>query len=211
MAVLKHWRKTWECEQIKQIVGLGSGAKPPLHFPFPTTLSVLKLFHFHRFRQSQKATLCASVLHWAGDFPVNGLAGNMGRRRRRQREEEAEAEGFIGDDEIKKGPWKAEEDEVLISHVNKHGPRDWSSIRSKGLLHRTGKSCRLRWVNKLRPNLKKYAQNYCFRSCILRVRRFVRLKTSCQQDIFNGFPFVCVLLENGLLPKFWEKCYFSGI
>ena len=59
-------------------------------------------------------------------------------------------------EEIKKGPWKAEEDEVLINHVNKYGPRDWSSIRSKGLLQRTGKSCRLRWVNKLRPNLKKY-------------------------------------------------------
>ncbi|KAJ4884953.1 myb-like HTH transcriptional regulator family protein [Raphanus sativus] len=36
-----------------------------------------------------------------------------------------------------------------------YGPCDWSSIRSKGLLQRTGKSCRLRWVNKLRPNLKK--------------------------------------------------------
>lgn len=58
--------------------------------------------------------------------------------------------------EIKKGPWKAEEDEVLINHVKKYGPKDWSSIRSKGLLCRTGKSCRLRWVNKLRPDLKKY-------------------------------------------------------
>ncbi|CAL9245638.1 unnamed protein product [Arabidopsis halleri] len=57
-------------------------------------------------------------------------------------------------EEIKKGPWKAEEDEVLINHVKRYGPRDWSSIRSKGLLQRTGKSCRLRWVNKLRPNLK---------------------------------------------------------
>ncbi|CAI9781615.1 unnamed protein product [Fraxinus pennsylvanica] len=56
--------------------------------------------------------------------------------------------------EIKKGPWKEEEDKVLLSHVKKYGPREWSSIRSKGLLHRTGKSCRLRWVNKLRPNLK---------------------------------------------------------
>ncbi|MED6207581.1 hypothetical protein PIB30_036986 [Stylosanthes scabra] len=57
-------------------------------------------------------------------------------------------------DYIRKGPWKKEEDEVLLSHVSKYGPRDWSSIRSKGLLQRTGKSCRLRWVNKLRPNLK---------------------------------------------------------
>ncbi|CAK7347803.1 unnamed protein product [Dovyalis caffra] len=62
-------------------------------------------------------------------------------------------EGFKKE-EIRKGPWKVEEDEVLINHVKKYGPRDWSSIRSKGLLQRTGKSCRLRWVNKLRPNLK---------------------------------------------------------
>ncbi|GFP91100.1 transcription factor gamyb [Phtheirospermum japonicum] len=45
---------------------------------------------------------------------------------------------------MKKGPWKAEEDQILINHVRKYGPRDW----------RTGKSCRLRWVNKLRPDLK---------------------------------------------------------
>ncbi|KAL8142236.1 hypothetical protein V2J09_015268 [Rumex salicifolius] len=55
---------------------------------------------------------------------------------------------------VRKGPWKAEEDEVLLKHVKKYGPRDWSSLLSKRLLQRTGKSCRLRWVNKLRPNLK---------------------------------------------------------
>ncbi|KAH0457163.1 hypothetical protein IEQ34_015070 [Dendrobium chrysotoxum] len=55
---------------------------------------------------------------------------------------------------IRKGPWLAEEDAVLMDYVKTYGPRDWSSIRSKGLLPRTGKSCRLRWVNKLKPNLK---------------------------------------------------------
>ncbi|CAO2207276.1 unnamed protein product [Urochloa humidicola] len=55
---------------------------------------------------------------------------------------------------VRKGPWTPEEDQVLIRHVQEHGPREWSSIRSKGLLPRTGKSCRLRWVNKLRPDLK---------------------------------------------------------
>ncbi|OVA04675.1 SANT/Myb domain [Macleaya cordata] len=55
---------------------------------------------------------------------------------------------------MRKGPWMAEEDEILMDYVKKYGPRDWSSIRSKGLLPRTGKSCRLRWVNKLKPDLK---------------------------------------------------------
>ncbi|KAK3039524.1 hypothetical protein RJ639_028106, partial [Escallonia herrerae] len=58
------------------------------------------------------------------------------------------------EDELKKGPWTAGEDAVLINFVTKNGPSGWSSIRSKGLLPRTGKSCRLRWVNKLRSNLK---------------------------------------------------------
>ncbi|KAH7675859.1 Myb domain-containing protein [Dioscorea alata] len=47
---------------------------------------------------------------------------------------------------VKKGPWNAEEDEILMEYVSRNGPRDWSSIRYKGLLPRTGKSCRLRWV-----------------------------------------------------------------
>ncbi|KAL6646656.1 hypothetical protein ACP70R_015733 [Stipagrostis hirtigluma subsp. patula] len=55
---------------------------------------------------------------------------------------------------VRKGAWSAEEDEVLRQHVRHKGPRDWSSIRSNGLLRRTGKSCRLRWVNKLLPGLK---------------------------------------------------------
>ncbi|PWZ54684.1 Transcription factor MYB120 [Zea mays] len=56
---------------------------------------------------------------------------------------------------VRKGPWTEDEDEVLRRHVMENGPREWSSIRSKGLLPRTGKSCRLRWVNKLRPDIKK--------------------------------------------------------
>ncbi|KAK3019679.1 hypothetical protein RJ639_004154 [Escallonia herrerae] len=85
--------------------------------------------------------------------------------------------------EIKKGPWKVEEDEVLINHVKKYGPRDWSSIRSKGLLQRTGKSCRLRWVNKLRPNLKKFAPLHCFcRHSYPLLRASVGVKFSAEEE-----------------------------
>lgn len=60
-----------------------------------------------------------------------------------------------GDEVLRKGPWMPEEDEILVDYVRQFGARDWSSIRSKGLLPRTGKSCRLRWVNKLKPDLKR--------------------------------------------------------
>ncbi|KAI4374777.1 hypothetical protein MLD38_012729 [Melastoma candidum] len=75
---------------------------------------------------------------------MDGGSRRSSSRRKRGKEVES----------LRKGPWKAEEDEVLLSHVRRHGPCNWSSIRSNGLLQRTGKSCRLRWVNKLRPDLK---------------------------------------------------------
>ncbi|KAJ0233356.1 hypothetical protein HA466_0283210 [Hirschfeldia incana] len=49
-----------------------------------------------------------------------------------------------------KGPWSPEEDELLQSLVQKHGPRNWSLI-SKSIPGRSGKSCRLRWCNQLSP------------------------------------------------------------
>ncbi|XP_010918950.1 uncharacterized protein [Elaeis guineensis] len=55
----------------------------------------------------------------------------------------------------RKGPWTAQEDEILIEHVNQHGEGRWNSISKLTGLRRSGKSCRLRWVNYLRPDLKR--------------------------------------------------------
>lgn len=57
-------------------------------------------------------------------------------------------------DDISKGPWTPEEDEHLRKLVLKHGPRNWS-IMAKQIPGRTGKSCRLRWLNQLNPNVRK--------------------------------------------------------
>lgn len=55
-----------------------------------------------------------------------------------------------------KGPWSPEEDELLQSLVQKHGPRNWSLI-SKSIPGRSGKSCRLRWCNQLSPQVEHRA------------------------------------------------------
>ncbi|XP_010550761.1 PREDICTED: transcription factor LAF1 [Tarenaya hassleriana] len=55
----------------------------------------------------------------------------------------------------KRGLWSPEEDEKLRNYVFKHGHGCWSTVSVKAGLQRTGKSCRLRWVNYLRPGLKK--------------------------------------------------------
>ncbi|XP_011037458.1 PREDICTED: transcription factor GAMYB-like, partial [Populus euphratica] len=60
-----------------------------------------------------------------------------------------------GGGELKKGPWTAAEDAILIEYVNKHGEGNWNALQKRSVLARCGKSCRLRWTNHLRPNLKK--------------------------------------------------------
>ncbi|CAI9109892.1 OLC1v1009815C1 [Oldenlandia corymbosa var. corymbosa] len=53
----------------------------------------------------------------------------------------------------RKGPWTPEEDKLLTEYVNLHGEGRWSSVARSAGLNRSGKSCRLRWVNYLRPGL----------------------------------------------------------
>ncbi|KAL9234114.1 hypothetical protein vseg_009019 [Gypsophila vaccaria] len=57
--------------------------------------------------------------------------------------------------ELKKGPWTPEEDQKLVDYVDKHGPGNWRHLPTKAGLQRCGKSCRLRWTNYLRPDIKR--------------------------------------------------------
>ncbi|MED6192013.1 hypothetical protein PIB30_006158 [Stylosanthes scabra] len=54
-----------------------------------------------------------------------------------------------------KGAWTKEEDERLINYIKLHGEGCWRSLPKAAGLLRCGKSCRLRWINYLRPDLKR--------------------------------------------------------
>ncbi|KAF2324981.1 hypothetical protein P3X46_003370 [Hevea brasiliensis] len=56
---------------------------------------------------------------------------------------------------LRKGLWSPEEDEKLLRHITKYGHGCWSSVPKQAGLQRCGKSCRLRWINYLRPDLKR--------------------------------------------------------
>ncbi|KAH7668705.1 myb proto-oncogene protein plant protein [Dioscorea alata] len=56
---------------------------------------------------------------------------------------------------VKKGPWTPEEDKILIEHMQKHGQGSWIQLPKLAGLNRSGKSCRLRWINYLRPDIKR--------------------------------------------------------
>lgn len=70
--------------------------------------------------------------------------------------EEASSGGnFGGGSPLKKGPWTSTEDAILIDYVHKHGEGNWNAVQKYSGLSRCGKSCRLRWANHLRPDLRK--------------------------------------------------------
>ncbi|XP_073143568.1 transcription factor GAMYB-like isoform X2 [Henckelia pumila] len=72
--------------------------------------------------------------------------------------EDANDGGSMGGNvSLKKGPWTTAEDAILVEYVTKHGEGNWNAIQRHVGLARCGKSCRLRWANHLRPDLKKGA------------------------------------------------------
>ncbi|XP_012457553.1 transcription factor MYB111 [Gossypium raimondii] len=56
---------------------------------------------------------------------------------------------------LKKGRWTAEEDEILANYIKANGEGSWRSLPKNAGLLRCGKSCRLRWINYLRADLKR--------------------------------------------------------
>ncbi|KAH7853686.1 hypothetical protein Vadar_005539 [Vaccinium darrowii] len=56
---------------------------------------------------------------------------------------------------LKKGPWTPEEDQKLTDYIHSNGHGSWRALPKLAGLNRCGKSCRLRWTNYLRPDIKR--------------------------------------------------------
>ncbi|XVF12301.1 hypothetical protein REPUB_Repub08aG0104300 [Reevesia pubescens] len=57
-------------------------------------------------------------------------------------------------EQLRRGPWTLEEDSLLIHYIARHGEGRWNLLAKRAGLRRTGKSCRLRWLNYLKPDVK---------------------------------------------------------
>ncbi|KAK9152131.1 hypothetical protein Syun_010440 [Stephania yunnanensis] len=56
---------------------------------------------------------------------------------------------------LKRGAWTPEEDRKLSTYIKRYGHWNWRELPKYAGLSRCGKSCRLRWVNYLRPDIKR--------------------------------------------------------
>ncbi|XP_062171611.1 transcription factor GAMYB-like isoform X2 [Alnus glutinosa] len=82
-------------------------------------------------------------------------------------EETKDGGNLEGGGPLKKGPWTSAEDEILVEYVKKHGEGNWNAVQKHSGLSRCGKSCRLRWANHLRPDLRKGAFTTEEERCII--------------------------------------------
>ncbi|KAL6518880.1 hypothetical protein OROHE_017633 [Orobanche hederae] len=74
---------------------------------------------------------------------------------------------------VKRGPWTPEEDAKILAYVASHGIGNWTLVPQKAGLNRCGKSCRLRWTNYLRPDLKHDNFTPEEEECILELHRTI--------------------------------------
>ncbi|KAK6163765.1 hypothetical protein DH2020_000629 [Rehmannia glutinosa] len=74
---------------------------------------------------------------------------------------------------LKRGPWTAEEDEMLAEYIKREGEGRWRTLPKKAGLLRCGKSCRLRWMNYLRPSVKRGHISPDEEDLILRLHRLL--------------------------------------
>jgi myb proto-oncogene protein len=77
-----------------------------------------------------------------------------------------------------KGAWTKQEDDRLIAHIRAHGEGGWRSLPKAAGLLRCGKSCRLRWINYLRPDLKRGSFTEEEDELIIKLHSFVGNKWS---------------------------------
>uniref|UniRef100_A0A453AM32 Uncharacterized protein n=1 Tax=Aegilops tauschii subsp. strangulata TaxID=200361 RepID=A0A453AM32_AEGTS len=72
-----------------------------------------------------------------------------------QRGMRGEAAAAGEEEMLRRGPWTVEEDVLLANYIAANGEGRWNALARRAGLKRTGKSCRLRWLNYLRPDLRR--------------------------------------------------------
>jgi len=87
---------------------------------------------------------------------------------------------------LKRGPWTIEEDHKLMNFILNNGIQCWRLVPKLAGLMRCGKSCRLRWINYLRPDLKRGALTEAEEDMIIQLHS--RYGNSRWSKIASHFP-----------------------
>ncbi|KAE8672938.1 Transcription factor MYB32 [Hibiscus syriacus] len=87
---------------------------------------------------------------------------------------------------LKKGPWTQEEDLKLTNYIQVHGPGNWRTLPKNAGMRLCGKSCRLRWTNYLRPDIKRGRFSFEEEETIIQLHSVLGNKWSVIASILPG-------------------------
>eukprot|EP00257_Ricinus_communis_P015054 XP_015572891.2 anthocyanin regulatory C1 protein-like [Ricinus communis] len=74
---------------------------------------------------------------------------------------------------LNRGAWTALEDKILTAYIKAHGEGNWRNLPKRAGLKRCGKSCRLRWLNYLRPDIKRGNISHDEEDLIIRLHKLL--------------------------------------
>ncbi|PON77372.1 MYB transcription factor [Parasponia andersonii] len=88
---------------------------------------------------------------------------------------------------LNRGAWTALEDKILTAYIKAHGEGQWRNLPKRAGLKRCGKSCRLRWLNYLRPDIKRGNISHDEEELIIRLHKLLgnRLPGRTDNEIKN--------------------------
>ncbi|XP_077230601.1 transcription factor MYB123-like isoform X2 [Tasmannia lanceolata] len=123
---------------------------------------VLILFPFRKAFLFIKNQLLLNFFHFNTAFLTHRKKDSMA----------AKAEKSVKTD-VNKRAWTLEEDRKLSQCIERDGEKGWRSVPARAGLNRYGKSCRLRWLNYLRPNIKRGNFSYQEEDLMIRLHKLL--------------------------------------
>jgi hypothetical protein len=110
---------------------------------------------------------------------------------------------------LRRGAWSPEEDQRLVAYIRQHGHPNWRALPRQAGLLRCGKSCRLRWINYLRPDIKRGNFSADEEALIVRLHRELGNRSAPPACHLPFFSFCLSILPPGYSRFDSHSIFFS--